>query len=694
AKVNNEYWILPKTIIIEEIKNQGFEVEILEDIDPKAILGEFAENPVTKEKVPILPAKFVDPEVGTGIVMSVPAHAPYDYIALRDIIQGEHFSEFKDLAEKALKSIKSLFVVPEFDVLPAKTIIEKMNIRSQDEKEKLEKATQEIYSKEFYNGVLKDIYGKFAGKKIYEVKDELAKELCNKKIAIKYYTLPIRFKSRYGGVCIVKIVKDQWFIKYSDPEWKKLAHECVDQMKFIPEDIRKILHHTINWLRDWACTHKKELGTPLPWDPEWTIESLSDSTIYMAFYTIAHIIKQIPPEKIEDDLFDYIFLGIGDEKELTEKYGEVVKKMRREFLYWYPVDLRTSGKDLIQNHLTFYIFHHVAIFPKKLWPRAIAINGWVLRDGKKMSKSLGNIILMLDVAKQSIDAIRFLLAYAGNSGLDDANIEFSRVEEVKRELEEWYRFAIENYNKGTEKETLLDKWFENYIYNILLEVEKEYENMNFKNVLVKGWYELENAYRFYIRFTEPSKNILNKYIEFRTLILYPIAPHIASEILEKIKGRDFAIKPSWPEIKEYDQEIAKIRPFIENLRNDIIRVVELLKRKGKKYNNIKIIIASEKKYEIFDKAKEIVSAYGLKELTKRLIEEFGGDVVKLSQKIFKDPGLLNIYLRREWEMEILENIKPKLEEEFNAKIIIEIEEESKEQKAANALPGKPAIILQ
>ncbi len=39
-----------------------------------------------------------------------------------------------------------------------------------------------------------------------------------------------------------------------------------------------------------------------------------------------------------------------------------MKKMRDSFLYWYPMDLRCSGKDLIKNHLTMALFNHAAIW--------------------------------------------------------------------------------------------------------------------------------------------------------------------------------------------------------------------------------------------------------------------------------------------------------------------------------------------
>ena len=47
----------------------------------------------------------------------------------------------------------------------------------------------------------------------------------------------------------------------------------------------------MNWLGNWACSRNFGLGTRLPWDEQFVIESLSDSTIYMAYYTIAHLLQ-------------------------------------------------------------------------------------------------------------------------------------------------------------------------------------------------------------------------------------------------------------------------------------------------------------------------------------------------------------------------------------------------------------------
>lgn len=106
--------------------------------------------------------------------------------------------------------------------------------------------------------------------------------------------------------------------------------------------------------------------------------------------------------------------------------------MRNEFNYWYPMDLRCSGKDLIRNHLTMSLFNHAAIWKDDAskWPKSIFCNGWILVDGKKMAKSEGNFFTIEDiVTKFGADASRFACAEAGDS-LDDANFMIKNADEA------------------------------------------------------------------------------------------------------------------------------------------------------------------------------------------------------------------------------------------------------------------------
>ena len=63
-------------------------------------------------------------------------------------------------------------------------------------------------------------------------------------------------------------------------------------MECYSDDVRNNFERTLNWLKEHACSRTYGLGTRLPWDESWLIESLSDSTIYMAYYTVAHILQE------------------------------------------------------------------------------------------------------------------------------------------------------------------------------------------------------------------------------------------------------------------------------------------------------------------------------------------------------------------------------------------------------------------
>ena len=96
---------------------------------------------------------------------------------------------------------------------------------------------------------------------------------------------------------------------------------------------------------------------------------------------------------------------------------------RQEYEYWYPLDVRVSGKDLIPNHLTFFIYVHSALFPKDEWPRGVRCNGHLQLNKEKMSKSTGNFLtLRQSVELFGADATRIALADAGDD-MNDANFD-------------------------------------------------------------------------------------------------------------------------------------------------------------------------------------------------------------------------------------------------------------------------------
>lgn len=130
----------------------------------------------------------------------------------------------------------------------------------------------------------------------------------------------------------------------------------------------------------------------------------------------------ISPDELTDDVWEFI-LGSATEYPKTTISKEKLETLKNEFTYFYPLDIRSSGKDLIPNHLTFAIYNHAALFPEKYWPRSMRANGHLMLNGKKMSKSTGNsLTLRQAIDKYGADATRLTLADAGD-GIEDANFE-------------------------------------------------------------------------------------------------------------------------------------------------------------------------------------------------------------------------------------------------------------------------------
>lgn len=93
-------------------------------------------------------------------------------------------------------------------------------------------------------------------------------------------------------------------------------------------------------------------------------------------------------EEMTPDVWSYIFYkDVKYDSGKLKIPKEKLDKLRKEFEFWYGVDLRVSGKDLVPNHLTYYVYNHVAIWPKDQtkWPKSIRANGHLLLNNEKVA---------------------------------------------------------------------------------------------------------------------------------------------------------------------------------------------------------------------------------------------------------------------------------------------------------------------
>jgi leucyl-tRNA synthetase len=718
AVVNDEKWIVSQEAA-EKLKEQERKVEVKRVFKGRELIGKNFTNPVTGKQFPILPGWFVDPKTATGVVYSVPAHAPYDWLALKDLQEKpEVLREFGVDAEmvKAIKPI-SLIKLEGYGEFPAVEIVEEMGIRDQHDP-RADEATKALYKKEFHGGVLKANCGAYAGKTVREVKEVLIVDFKRLGYADSMYDLSEPVVCRCMTPCIVKVLSDQWFLNYSDAEWKAKAKEVVAHMQIYPEAARQYFLTVIDWLKEWACARTTGFGTPLPWGKGWIVETLSDSTIYMAFYTINRYIREygIEPEALTREVFDYVFYGKGETRPICQASdipADILESMRNEFLYWYPFDLRVSAKELVPNHLTFCIFHHAALFPPEHWPRAMGVNGMLMIEGKQMHKSKGNFITMKGaVERYGADATRCALLL-GAEGMDDPDWRGENAADIQGKLQSLSNLALSIIEKTKSSEVEhLEKWLLSKMQQRIKDVTQNLEELKTRTASEIALFEVWNDFRWYIRRKGSMEaKAVKEALEVWLRLLAPFAPYVCEELWSAARNENFISLADWPQVDEAKVDV--LAEERENLLTDLVEdTLNVLKATkitpsricyytaaGWKRNVYRSLLSKsiEGDVKVGEVMKEFAKDQDLRE-NMRAVASFVPKVIKALSRLPNERKTRLARVELSGEKDFVESALGFFEERFSAKVAVYSEEDKArydpKQRAALAVPGQPAIYIE
>ncbi|MCJ1227281.1 cytosolic leucyl tRNA synthetase [Toensbergia leucococca] len=603
------------------------ELSAVVDVSGSSVVGTLVTAPLSihTQGVRILPMDSVLPTKGTGVVTSVPSDSPDDYATVRDLAKkAEYYNIEKEWAEL---EIPEIIQTPAYGNLTAKFLVENMKINSPKDAKQLAEAKDLAYKEGYYKGIM--LMGDFKGEKVEAAKPKVKEALIKSGEAFEYAEPNGHVVSRSGDDCVVAYL-GQWFLNYgeNDPEWRQQVLDYVgSDMKSYAMETKNQFEKNLEWLNRWACARTYGLGSKLPWDPKFLVESLSDSTIYMAYYTIAHFLHSdifgsqpglfdIKADQMIDEVWDYVFCRREIDDDLLRQSG--IKKadlesMRREFEYWYPLDMSVSGKDLIPNHLTFFLYIHVALFPREYWPKGVRANGHLLLNGEKMSKSTGNFLTLNDaVKKYGADASRIALADAGD-GVEDANFEESVANSsILRlfTLKEWSEEVVkdEALRKG-KADTFWDDLFENEMNVLVHEAKKHYEDTDYKLALKSALYDFTSSRDFYREATSAAgigmhHDLVIRYLELQALLLTPIAPHWADYIWQEVLGKPSTIQNEvWPTVPGAKTALSAAREYVRSTSSNITSAEAAQQKKKDKGKNIAFDPKLPKKLSIFAAAK-------------------------------------------------------------------------------------------
>ena len=648
---------------VEKLKLQNPSLEDLGPVKKEIILKDIFTVPVTGSKVRVFESGFVDPGNGTGIVYSVPGHSVWDYVALHEKnidLAIPRIIEFKGTEGESVDSL-----------------VKAMGIGTLSDVDRIKEATSLLYRDEFYSGIMSGNNGEYSGLSVRDARERIKTKLLEGSGFILYETSR-KAETRGGSRVVVAVLQDQWFIDYS-PAWlKERSHEVVKRMIFEPAHYRDAMNEVIEWLRERPCARRRGIGTRLPFDEQWVIESLSDSTIYPAVYTCATELREICSRlngNIPGDILDHVMLDLP----LKGKYGrdvlDLVMNTRKSMQYWYGVDIRLTTNPHLTNHLAFYIMNHASIFPERDWPGGIVISGLVVSNGGKISKSKGNAISLLKIANSySSDIYRLFSAINSDTGsvLDwnepDINL-------VRKKYDSFVSIVESFTDPGVKEMGNAEKWFMVSFYNHAADFMSKMERYNIRGAYISIFYEVLNDLRHVEARGGSIMVALRAVIRDWLVLMSPVIPHTCEELWEKLGNHGFVSSERYiPPSNEMDMAPVLRENYIEKLVSDIR---EISKATGIRPSVIHINVAPENIVQITEILMKDGPS-GVPEKDRYLIPDFMKNRKNISADIKDEFTLVSS------EIQYIERI-------FSCRV--ELSSEVDQKMKARPWPGRPSIRL-
>lgn len=457
-------------------------------------------NPLTEKEMDIVTDSFVDPKFGTGLVKLTPGHDKADY----------------EVAKK--------------HNLPIVSVVGK-------------------------SGKLENLAGKFADLTIKEAREQVLEELKVKGLLVEEkinYEYSHKVPSCKAGHDIEQLTLPNWFVKVDDTEnsFKQPALDVViqGQVKIYPKWREKTYTRWMEEMRDWPISRQAVWGIRIP---AWQCDKCHEWIIT----------DGIPPSNCscgstkllqDTDTFDTWFSS-GQWPLVTLRYPD-----SEDFNYFYPTSVLETGWEILRLWVSRMIMFGIYLTGKPPF-EYVYLHGMVRAlDGRKMSKSLGNVINPEEYIEEfGVDALRMGLVSGTANGKDfsfprDKVIGYRNFGNKIWNIARFYLFLLEK-NEGKVKnfsdiqEDELkddDKEIINSLNETISSVNKSLNNFRFadagKTIYQFMWHTLADKYIERIKNREDKDVVLGIFghvFSTSLKLLHPFMPFITEKIWQIGKGK-------------------------------------------------------------------------------------------------------------------------------------------------------------
>jgi len=438
------------------------------------------------------------------------------------------------------------------------------------------------------DGRLNEKAGKYIGMSVEEARKAIVEDLRSEGRILEQQKV-----EHNVGVCwrcktpVEIVAEEQWFVKIQ----KEKLIDAARKVKWIPEHMLSRLEGWIEGMEwDWVVSRQRIFATPIP---VWYCKKCGKIKVAKEEWLPVDPVEKSPPEPCECGSNE--FLGEKDVLDtwMDSSITSLAISGWPDELKDYPTHLRPQGHDIIRTWAFYTILRSVALVDQIPW-HEIVINGMVLgEDGRKMSKSLGNIISPNDVIiKYGADALRQWAA-TGTVGSDliFAWKEITAASRFQQKLWSILRFSMNHLDRYSPAENdkdilrITDRWILSKMNRLIAEVDEHMGNYRFgealKSIRNFTWYEYADNYieivkdRLYRGREEEkraAKFVLHTVLDCISRLIAPITPFLAEECWNILKRNGSVHIQNFPETGEIDPDSERKGEMMRDIVTEVRRL--------------------------------------------------------------------------------------------------------------------------
>ncbi|MFH0854614.1 MAG: valine--tRNA ligase [bacterium] len=497
------------------------------------------------------------------------------------------------------------------------------------------------------DGNIREYFGEFSGKSVAEARKMIAEKLLKNNLIEKEEDINNNLSVCYRcGMPVEPLPSLQWFINVNKkiPRFgksiKELSVEAVrtgvfgrEKIKIVPERFKKNYFNWMESLHDWCISRQIWYGHQIPvWyrakkttNQEYSKIKNGDQEIYVGVESPKGD-NWIQDEDTLDTWFSaglWTFSTMAHKKEQIRLEGGKLIINSEDFKNFHPTSVLETGYDIIffwvarMIIMTTYAVENIPF-------QDVYLHGLVRDEhGKKMSKSLGNVIDPLDMIKKfGTDAVRLSLT-VGTSPGNDMNLSEEKVAGFRNFTNKLWniaRYALGSIEEGKDagKEignlTLADKWILDKLDNIIKLVTDDIENYRFsqagETLREFTWNDFADWYLEIAKVEGGKGGILEFVLKNLLKLWHPFMPFVTEKIWEEMENKNMLIIEKWPS-QQNKKTIKQQNNKAENDFNLIRNIIFAVRNGRSQYKislsrKIKAIIYAGDKKELVESHAELI----------------------------------------------------------------------------------------